>query len=119
MTKHGSELNTWRAGARAEGQRELSASPDAHAAAAVLSDEAVDIMLEAATGAAASPMRHEFDLQRVIHDAALEAARDGECTPAEECEPPHHRSFAKEVTHPWAAEPSLDSAAELRIGILD
>jgi hypothetical protein len=119
MTKHGSELNTWLTGARAESQREVSASPDSHAAAAIMSDEAVDIMLEAATGAAASPMRHEFDLRRVTHEAALEAARDGECTPAEECEPPHHRLYGKEVTHPWAAEPSLDSVAELRIGILD
>jgi hypothetical protein len=119
MSKHGSELNTRLAGARAESQREVAASPDVHAAAAVLSDEAVDIMLEATTGATASPMRHEFDLQRATHDAALEAARDGECTPAEGCEPPFHRSYGREVTHPWAAEPSLDGVAELRIGILD
>jgi hypothetical protein len=112
MTKNGPELKIWPAepaGARADGPRELRPAPGAPAAAAVLSEEAVHLLLEATTAA---------ELRRVLHDAAVEAARDGVCTPPEECEPPYHHSYAYEVTDA-SIEPSLDSVAGFGTEILD
>lgn len=75
-------------------------------------------MLEDAKGAARHPTGHEFEHQRMAHDAAVAAARDGECTPEGVLEPPRHHSYRYEVTDSWAIESSLDFA-ELRMEILE
>ncbi len=54
----------------------------------------------------------------MAHDAAVAAARDGECTPEGVLEPPRHHSYRYEVTDSWAIESSLDFA-ELRMEILE
>jgi hypothetical protein len=94
MTKHDSELKIWSDEERAA---------DSHVTSPFMSEEAVDQMLETYKGAASYPTRHEFDLQRPIREAAVEAARDGNCIPPEEHELPHHHAYGYEVVHPWEA----------------
>ncbi len=120
MTKNGPELKSWPAEPTATGadsRRAMPASLHAPAASTVLSEEAVHIMLETTAGAGALPMRHELELQGAAHAAAVEAARDGICTPVEECEPPHHHHYEYEVADPSTVEPPLDSFAETQDGL--
>jgi len=73
-----------RSGARVDGPLRVPTPKDVDPAPAVLSEEAVDAVLESA--GIHRMQREREHLNRMLHDAAVEAARDGACTPIEERE---------------------------------
>jgi len=82
---------------------------DKQATSTVLSEQAVDSLLEATTSATA----------QMAHDAAVEAARDGECATAEDYQPLPYRATGSEHSDPWASEESPDGFAEQMVSMLD